>query len=287
MSASSPASAQGTSLGVDGWWQTSAASLPGSSSPLVPAGGLDVAQGPLGPTAMSALRVPAAAGDRLLVTLTLADTATLPNIALQACRTTSAWTPVAGGDLAAAPSVDCKGSIIGRVSAGTVSWTFGPSFIRDGFLDVGIVPSAGAEPFSAPFNPPGATAVRVSKGQAPPTTAPSASPQPGAAVLAPTTYVAIRPPLQQPSPASVAAPAAPLVASSSPSPAALGHPAVSAFARHAEGPVPRGVAWALLAALLLAAAATTLRHRKVASDEPPVRGVGRFARQHSEPAPRL
>ena len=281
-----PAAAGTASQAVEGWWQTSVAGLPGSTNPLVPAGGLDVSQGPLGPTAVSALRVPAAAGDRLLVTLTLARGATSPTVALQACPTTSTWVPVAGGDLANAPSLDCKDSVIGQVSAGTVSWAFGPGFVRHGFVDVGIVPADGAEPFAAPFAPPGPTALKLSSEQPPDASSspPAASAQapvlPGPPV--PATYVAVSPAL--PPPLTVTRPQ---VVAAAPPAVAVAHSSVRTALRRAEGPLPRGVAWSLLAALLLAAAATALRGRAVVSDEPPVRGVGRFARQHLEPAPRL
>ncbi len=284
----SAAAAQPAPVAVEGWWQTSVAGLPGPTNPLVPAGGLDVGQGLLGPTAVSALRVPAAAGDSVLVTLALAGTATSPTVAVRACPTTTPWTPVAGGDLTAAPTVDCTTSVVGTVIDGTVTWSFGPSFLRDGFLDVGLVPAEGAQPFSAPFAPPGPTAVAVSHPPPPP---PSAQTVPTASPQEPPTYVAVQPPttpLSAPLSAPLpVAPAPPVVAAPSAAPSAAAHPVVAGSAGHSEGPLPRGVAWTLLAALVLATAVTALRQRAIDSDEAPVRGVGRFARPHPEPAPRL
>ena len=286
LSPTSTAAAQPSPVAVEGWWQSSVAGLPGTTNPLVPSGGLDVAQGLLGPTAMSALRVPTARGDRVQVTLALAGTATSPTVALRACLTTSAWTPVAGGDLAAAPTIDCTASVLGKVADGRVTWAFGPGFVRDGFLDVGLVPADDSQPFSAPFAPPGPTAVAVTHPQAPPP-----PPAPTAGAQEPPTYVAVQPPtaplsgpLSAPLPAP---PAAPVVAAPSAAPPPTAHPVVAASTGHGEGPVPRGVAWTLLAALVLAMAATAIRQRAVASDQAPVRGVGRFSRPHPEPAPRL
>jgi hypothetical protein len=291
----SAAAAEPAPVTVEGWWQTSAAGLPGAANPLVPTGGLDVAEGVLGPTALSALRVPVGSGGSVQVTLALAGTATTPTVALRACLTKTAWTPVAGGDLAAAPAVDCTTSVVGKVAAGTVTWAFGPGFVRDGFLDVALVPADGAQPFSAPFAAPGRTAVAVSPQQAPPPPVPDGrgtAPEPPA-------YVPVQPPtaalpgalsgslagpVSGPPPAP---PAPPVVAAPSAAPSAAPPPVVAGSAGRAEGPVPHGVAWALLAALVLAASATALRQRVVVSDEAPVRGVGRFARPQPEPAPRL
>jgi hypothetical protein len=284
----SAAAAQPAAVAVEGWWQTSAVALPGPANPLVPAGGLDVAQGLLGPTAVSALRVPVAPGDGVRVTLALAGTATSPTVVVRACPTTTAWTPVAGGDLTTAPTVDCTASVVGAVADGTVTWSFGPSFVRAGFLDVGLVPLDGAQPFSAPFAAPGPTAVAVLHPQAPP---PAPRPAPNAPPQELPTYVAVQPPtaplsapLSTPLPAALAPR---VVAAPSAAPSAATHRVVAASAGHTEGPLPRGVAWTLLAALVLATALTALRQRAVGCDQEPVRGIGRFARPHPEPAPRL
>jgi len=151
---------------VIGWWsQAPGTALTAGPAPAVPAGGLYVANGPTAPAAISAVRVATGGDANVRVTLALAPDATASTTNIAACPTTAQWAPTDGGSLDQAPAFDCtSGVALGTVdtTASTITWLLPTSFVRDGAVDVALVPAAGASPFSAPFEAPAAGAVDVS-----------------------------------------------------------------------------------------------------------------------------
>jgi hypothetical protein len=160
-----------------GWWfelATGPLALP-VPIPVVPDGGLLVQEGPAGPTAYGALRYRAVAGSSTLE-LGVAAGSTTQTASLQACKTTSTWTPTSGpGAWTARPSfgAPCAPGIISS-DAKFVAFNLDATFLAAGVLDVAIVPIDGATPFSVTFDaPPADSLVANASGGSPPPTAPS------------------------------------------------------------------------------------------------------------------
>ncbi len=119
------------------------------------------------PTGVSALRLyvgdDAAVGDLVLefdkVQGSQVDNAQ-GTVAVQACPPEIVWTPDEGGPIESAPDADCsQGLSFGTVDGNTVRVPVG-GLVRDGILDVVLVPQRGAA-FHAVFKKPGAKSLEV------------------------------------------------------------------------------------------------------------------------------
>lgn len=150
------------------WWKAQATGLVAvPAPPTVPPGGLYVAGDPTGPFGVSAVRLFIPAG-AVVGQLLLRVASAQGTIAMRACPTTIAWGPEQGGQLAGAPVADCSAFAPGvhDATAGTVVFEVSP-LVRDGFLNVVLLPQAGAV-FQASFQPPGPDTVAVSSGSSGP-----------------------------------------------------------------------------------------------------------------------
>ena len=151
----------GATLKAQGWWSQVPAAV---AAPNASKGQLVVEGNPKDKngTAYSAVRYDAGEGNSVS-TLTLkvgsnGDTGGSSAVVL-ACQTGSAWSPVDGGDYAAAPQVTAK-CATGKRSQDGASWTFDLATLQTGsVVDVAIVP--GMDPmtktpstFSLVFDPP-------------------------------------------------------------------------------------------------------------------------------------
>jgi hypothetical protein len=301
-----------------GWWSRLNPGLPVPVPvPVVPDGGLYVANDPSGPTAISALRYAAADGTPGTLTLQFAGSP-VGTPAIVACRVTSAWAPAAGGPMSQAPSYDCAEAVPGRVAAdGTaVTWELPGSFATLGATEVALVPAPDAGPFQAPFAKPSATSFVPGAAPASPAESPgpvaesegAASFEPAPDAGAPLELPAsggtfdLPPPPSPPAPATavgtpaarggqVALPAVPRVATpagSGRSDQALGFALLASLAaalwmladRPARAPRPIGGVRAAGTGAQRHAGATARGSRSRAGSDARVRigGIGRFAR---------
>ena len=147
-----------------GWWW---AAKPGGptppiqppSPPVVPAGGMYVASEPTDPVGLSAVRLTipdnAAVGDLVLKVDSMVGTAVV-----QACTTTTAWSPEEGGRLDAAPVPDCAtGLAYGGLEADNTAMRFPVGgLVRNGVLNLVLMPqttttvaSQAVPPHTTPF----------------------------------------------------------------------------------------------------------------------------------------
>ncbi|HEU5085756.1 MAG TPA: hypothetical protein VFU14_20610 [Acidimicrobiales bacterium] len=288
------AAAQGEAPEV-GWWTVNQiAGLPIGRAALVPPGGSQVASGSDGPVSVAAVRFPAGGGATYEVGIELgsdADTATVV-----ACPIVEAWEPVSGGPLADAPAWDCTlGEATGTIDpdAATVTWQLPAELVRDGVLDVILVPTDGGASFTLTMSAPADDAVTPSSEPAPTTT--SSLPQAGAPT-GPTATTS--PPGPTPVPVRVPAPAlAPGAAPTSSAPVGLPSPLPTTTGAPGSGtelagaavPVPSSttgrVLGGLVLALVVAAVAALARRAPVVATgpQPDARGVGRFVRPRDEP----
>jgi hypothetical protein len=209
-----------------GWWFELQGALPAAvpSPPVVPKDGFFVQQTPQGPSAYGAVHYDAK--DIQSATLTLAaaqgSTTTL-GAPLQACATSSPWeTPSPQpGRWSEAPKYTSQ-CTPGAVSSDGkyVAFLFDSSFVKDGAIDVAIVPKDGAPPFAIAFDHPADDSLVIKAGSSttkfsPPTTTPAVAggaTSAGATVASPSAAVAARPV----TPVAPAAPAAPSTAGASP-----------------------------------------------------------------------
>lgn len=187
------------------WWRLNGGGL-GGVAPPVPDGGLWVASDPLGPQAVSALRVAVPVG-HVVRSVVLNEDSRIGEPALVACPVTGPWTAPdpPPGRWEDRPSVDCQRAVAGQPGDDGERWVFDVGGLEsDGVLDVAIMPAPDTD-FSVTFAPPDeGTVVTV-----------AAAPQPPAAppVSAPPTEPAVppapRPPTSAPVP--VAGPPTPRV----------------------------------------------------------------------------
>ena len=301
----SPASADAPEQ--TGWWfelQTKTLPAPLPSLPTVPDGGIYVQQGPQGPVAYGALRYRVASGanpgDTTTASLTLTaaqGSTTSLGAPLQACATSKSWQAPksAPGNWEDAPTFG-QPCTPGRISSdGTVvAFAFDASFVRDGALDVAVVPIEGASPFAIAFDKPAADAFAVTVRSAPPSAVPGASavvPSGGGAATAgggggvggarPASSVAPA------APAAVAAPASnrPAIASSILNAAGLGDPDRGERAMALGGASLIVVGWWLLSSRAVPAPTLIGALSGAAKPERPeptrTGGIGRFARTRS------
>lgn len=275
-----------------GWWTSAqVGGVPVGLSTLVADGGLQVANGSDGPISIGAVRFAAPDGGTAQLLLHLAAGSTAETAAVAACPITDAWEPVHAGTFDAAPTWDCDLGAAGGAYdpvTRTMTFSFEAGFVRDGTVDVMLLPVEGALPFNVTSDPPGADAVSVRPGadgtasSTPTTTAPVAP--------APSEPAWVPPPDGPLTLPDVAAPvvAPPTAADDLPSPLPTA-PQV-AVARPAEDSTAARVVG--LTVLLLAGASTVLLWRgaplpwaRAAGSSP--RGVGRFARPRTDPPPTI
>jgi hypothetical protein len=230
------------------WW-----SKLGVAPPTVPPGGLFVGNDPLGPTALSAVRVES---NKDAVTLTLkVASGTLPPPSMTtiiACPIASPWqTPQGGhGDVTSAPQYDCSRFSKGMVATdnNSISWLL-PA------LDVALVPDPKGQPvpFAVAFAPPDGNAVLLASGapSAEATPRPPAAPAPadGLAPVAVGGGVIVRPSMAAATPA--ASPHS-IASSASPSSVATAQPVGFPVPKLDDGSGQRLVAGLALAALAAA-----------------------------------
>jgi hypothetical protein len=172
LAAASPAAAaEPTELG---WWWLGrpAAVMPALFAPVteVPDGGLYVAVGSGGPTAISALRY---AIDADATTLTLVIASVTGTVAIDACPAATPWVPAENGGWDQRPQPDCGAlSVSGTVDEAKRRVTFPvSSFQRSGILEVVLVPGAspdGGDPaaFEVAFEPPDADSLETTTADA-------------------------------------------------------------------------------------------------------------------------
>jgi hypothetical protein len=283
-----------------GWWTTARVDgTPVGLGAAVADGAVQVAYGADRPISVAAVRFTAgSAGGATLVLALDASSTPLP-FTVVACPITVPWQHVNGGALADAPTWDCA---LGTTSssydptAKTLTWGFDGAFVRDGTVDVALLPIQGSQPFSATTTPPGDQAVTpagsppadppapAASDATPPTTA-SAPQSEARSTVEPGAGVEPAPaPATDPTtvPVVVAAPADQL-------PAALPTTAQArpAVVRSREG---SSAARAFGIAVLLAVAAAVVvlasgRPRRVTGtgDEGTARGVGRFRSPRDAP----
>lgn len=289
------AAAQGEAPEVGWWTANQIAGLPIGRAALVPPGGSQVASGSDGPVSVAAVRFPAGAGGAgYEVGIELgsdADTA-----AVVACPIVEAWEPVSGGPLADAPAWDCSlGEATGTVDpdAATVTWQLPAALVRDGAVDVILVPTDGAASFTLTMSAPADDAVTSRSEPARTTTS---SPPRAGAPTGPTATTAApgptRAPVPVPAPPLGAGPAptssAP-VGLPSPLPTTTVAPGSDAELAVADVPAPSSTAGRVLGALVLAlvasAVAALVRRAPVVAPgaTPDGRGVGRFVRRRDDP----
>lgn len=151
-----------------GWWWFAAEGTTPRNHANLPPGSLFVAaqpQGTANPTyqpegaaAVSALRL-AVADDTSVgeLVLTIDRSRTPPSqapIAVQACPTNSAWQPAEGASLTAAPRGDCStGLAFGIVDGDKVRFALG-GLVRDGYLNVVVMPQETTTTVTTPYNVP-------------------------------------------------------------------------------------------------------------------------------------
>jgi hypothetical protein len=198
-----PAAPAAAATGVSGvgsnyWWEAEPSSGGVPAPPSVPAGDLWISSDPAGAQSVSAVRFTTEAGASHPVLSLVIDSAQPSASSLagqvEACPTTSAWTPGPGPSPGSSePSSNCQAaSVVGAVSQDGATLSFDLSKLASGLtVDVVLQPVAGSlgnPTFNATFQPVTASNVAVT----PPPTAP----------------VAFAPPVEAPLPAASAPPAA-------------------------------------------------------------------------------
>lgn len=146
------------------WWKPQVTPLvPVPKPPSVPAGGLYVAADPSGPFGVAAVRYVAAKGSTVSrLTLRIASSQGL--VALRACPVEVVWASEEGGPITSVPPHDCMaGAVPGALDpTGTsVAFEVGP-LVQDGVLNVLLAPTASPAAFQVAFDKPGDDAVAVS-----------------------------------------------------------------------------------------------------------------------------
>jgi hypothetical protein len=143
------------------WWSAAPQTVPATAAD-VPADGLLVRGGPAAesPSAFAALSFGLAAGATpSTLTLRVVPTAAnVPSSTVRACRLTGSFTPVQGGDMAAAPTFDCTGAAAAAVDGDHVTMDVS-GLATSGVLNVAIVPATATDRLA--FHKPGADALAV------------------------------------------------------------------------------------------------------------------------------
>lgn len=133
--------------------QTPAGAVP--STALTDDNTLPVQNGPGRAVAFSALRYAGtgAAGGTLTLTFSGQPPALAPSI--DACPVTSGWQPGHDQPWDRRPTYDCTHGAKGSPTAGQVTWRIGAALVRDGTLDLALVPAPGElTPFAVSFAAP-------------------------------------------------------------------------------------------------------------------------------------
>lgn len=205
------------------WWRVLRQTTPVGALPAAPVpnnGSLPVQNGPAGVLAFSAVRFEA--GDSSAATLTLSYAGQAPAVppVIDLCPARTHWTVGPDQEWDARPSYDCTTHASSTTDGTKVVWQVSSGLIRDGELDVVLVPDAGdATPYAVSFAAPTRESLVLAPGlpspQLPPAVPPpagssgtsSAASGAGSAALAGTSAAA---PIVEPSAA-----AAPVVAPAS------------------------------------------------------------------------
>ena len=186
-----PASADAQAPDAIGWWyrpQQSGTPVTIPAPPIVPEGGLYVAQGPNGEqVAIAAVEYPVSGAGTATLTLQPASGA-VGTVAVTACPLSAGFTPVPNGAWDQAPAYNCtSASADGVVAAdGAITFALSADFVAAGNTAVQavLIPTPGSAPFQVPIQPPGDgsfTSVAAPSTPAPSTDASS----PGADVVTP------------------------------------------------------------------------------------------------------
>jgi len=207
------------------WFELQSKSLPAPlpNVPVVPDGGLYVQQGPNGPSAYGALHYTASDASKATLTLIAASGSTTSlGAPVQACVTSTKWTtpkqePGAWEDAPKYGNPCTPGKIASDGSA--VAFLFDSQFFKNGELDVAIVPTDGAPPFSLAFNKPSDQSLAL-------TAAPSAHPSSSGSSTPETHLAGASTPSHATRAATAAHPAAPTApaVAAAPAPAASSTP---------------------------------------------------------------
>ena len=267
---------------TQGWWSaTSVAALPAAPPSDVPADGLLVQGGLHAPTAYAALSYPdlAEAASFSLVLSVAPRTATTPNAVIEVCPLKGAFVPVQGGPIADAPAYDCAAAVDGTLDASAQRVTFDVSnLVSAGALAVAVLPKdattrvvlskpgaesvvvhgeAAAQPTAAtvpapPSPSPVAAPASVARSDGGPVAGPPAAPLAGGGVLGtPAIPEAVA---TQDAPAPVVADSAAAAATVAPAGDASAIAESATPAASGSGAVPRVLAGAVIAGLVLAVA---------------------------------
>lgn len=184
-----PGQADAAGLAKAGWWwRVNDGSLPVAppAPATVPEGGLMVAGGPDGATAIAALHFDVGDNETSpVLTLTVAPNGDQggSTALLAACLTGSAWDPASAGGWGYKPFPACdQGSVNGIRSDDGASFTFGLApLLSGGIVDVTLVPGvdasrpqgASGSTFQLAFNPPTAASLATTPGPTPSTDFPA------------------------------------------------------------------------------------------------------------------
>jgi hypothetical protein len=165
-----PAAADAVLLS-SGWWYlpnqvpNNLAAPP--APPWVPSDGIYVAGTPAGPLAVGAVRYAAEGPATLRLDLTANGQAGIPSVS--ACTTLNVWDGASAGRWEGRPQYDCANGVKGEISANGAEMVFklDPKAQRvDGVYDFALVPT-GPVPFSTTFNAPKSGDLLLAGGSAP------------------------------------------------------------------------------------------------------------------------
>ena len=170
-----PAGADAQAPDAVGWWyrpQQSGTPVTIPAPPIVPAGGLYVAQGPNGEQVAIAAVEYAVTGAGTS-TLTLKPAAGgAGTVAVTACPLSAGFTPVAAGAWDQAPAYNCTSSSADGVVApdGTITFALSVDFLAAGntAVQAALIPTPGSGPFQVPIEPPGDGSFAATPASAPP-----------------------------------------------------------------------------------------------------------------------
>lgn len=157
-----PTTADAQAPDAVGWWyrpQQSGTPVTIPAPPIVPDGGLYVAQGPNGEqVAVAAVEYPVTGAGTATLTLKSASGA-VGTVAVTACPLSAGFTPVGNGAWDQAPAYNCTSSSADGVVApdGTITFALSADFVAAGntAVQAALLPTPGSAPFQVPIEPPG------------------------------------------------------------------------------------------------------------------------------------
>jgi hypothetical protein len=157
-----PMDAGAQSPDAKGWWyraQQAGTPVPLPAPPIVPPGGLYVAQGPNSEhLAMAAVEYAVSGPGTATLVLTPAPGAA-GTVAVSACPLAAGFEQVEAGAWVDAPAYNCTTASVDGVVApdGTVTFALTAEFVAAGntAMQAALIPTPGSAPFQVPFEPPG------------------------------------------------------------------------------------------------------------------------------------